>query len=150
MTCEYTHEDLAAYAAGEGDAQARAGIQRHLAACQACRELAAAIKRADDALRIAPAFAPPPEAVERTRATVAREIARSVPPEIMTIDEAGQMLRLSPRELEEIAPELPAFELAGQIRIRRGRLMEWIEEREKRYRSAGIQSQVARLLTEAL
>ena len=150
MNCELTHEEVAAYAAGEGDAAHRAHVKRHLAKCAACRERTDAIGRADRELTHPPPFAPSPEAVERTRAAIAQELAHLNPPEIMTLEEAGRMLRLSPEELGEIASELPAFELAGRIRIRRGRLLEWIAQREKRYRSAGVESQVARLLTEAL
>ncbi len=62
--------------------------------------------------------------------------------DIMTLEEAGEMLRLKPAELEQIVPELPAFELAGRILIRRQRLLEWIENREKAFAGASIQSAV--------
>ena len=35
----------------------------------------------------------------------------------------------------EIVASLPAFELAGQVRVRRSRLIAWIEERERSYQA---------------
>ena len=51
----------------------------------------------------------------------------------MTLDEVGEFLRIGPETLSEIAEELPAFELGGQVRVRRERLLEWVRRREQDY-----------------
>lgn len=60
--------------------------------------------------------------------------------DVMTLDDVRDMLRLSPAELEQLVPELPLFELAGQLRIRRQRLIEWIEGRELAFARARAQA----------
>jgi hypothetical protein len=64
----------------------------------------------------------------------------------MTLEEVGKLLRLSSFELDSIMRELPVFELAGKIRVRRQRLFEWIESREKANAQASIQSAVEKSL----
>jgi len=62
----------------------------------------------------------------------------------MTLNEVAELLRISPDELGEIAEELPAFELAGRVRVRREKLMEWIAQRESAYARQVAASRVAR------
>lgn len=64
-----------------------------------------------------------------------RVLAEIRPPmaEVLTLGEVGALLRLTDVELAEIADSLPAFELAGQILVRKSRLMEWIARREQQY-----------------
>jgi len=81
-------------------------------------------------------------AASRTIAEATRATPR---PEIMTLDEAAAFLRISPDELGEIAEELPAFELAGRIRVRRSRLIEWVARREADYARDTAASRVARV-----
>ena len=50
-------------------------------------------------------------------------------------------------ELDEIAEELPAFELAGRLRVRRQRLMEWIEHREQSYARGATATMAGRAAT---
>ena len=47
--------------------------------------------------------------------------------------QTADFLRITRDQLGEIVEELPAFELAGQIRIRRQRLIEWVQQRERDY-----------------
>ena len=51
----------------------------------------------------------------------------------MTLEEVAEFLRISGDELGEIVEELPAFELGGRIRVRRAKLLEWIQQRERDY-----------------
>ena len=53
-------------------------------------------------------------------------------PEIMTPAEVAAFLRIPLDDLEEVFDELPSFEFAGHVRVRRERLLEWIEQRERR------------------
>jgi len=64
----------------------------------------------------------------------------------MTLDEVAEFLRLSPGQLDEVASDLPGFELAGQVRVRRAKLLEWIERRERSYLRNTVASRVARAL----
>ena len=133
MNCDVIYEELAAFAAGEVDAERQAEIRRHVAACDRCRRRLAALERADAALgRMRPAR-PPAEAVLAARRALADAIRPVRAPEIMTLDEVAELLRVTPEQLGEVVEELPAFELAGQVRVRRQRLIEWIGQRERDY-----------------
>ncbi len=147
--CETTYEQLAAFAAGEAPPDDNAAIERHVASCSRCRRRIAALGRADEQLRQAPRLTPSAEAVEHIRIAVAAAAQPLAPAEIMTLDEVAVFLRLSEPEMEEIAAELPAFELAGRVRVRRARLIEWVEHRERAYRQQSLQNEAARLLSDA-
>lgn len=132
-------------------------VAAHLSACPACRaalgqfEVLSALTRTEAGLSVAPAIgafeeapsvAPLTPAVRASqmlaavKAEVAAEAAlATVEHEIMTFDEVAAYLRLSPDELEEELASLPYFEIGGHIRVRRGLLMAWIEEREGRARN---------------
>lgn len=66
--------------------------------------------------------------------------------EMLTLDEVAELLRLDEQQLDLVLDELPAFELAGVVRVRRARLNEWIEQRERQYIAQCLQSQAARVL----
>ncbi len=137
-------------------------VAAHLSACPACRvtlghfEALSALTKAEAGSSMASAadasaagaFEPapglgPPTSVVRARqilAAVKAEVAAeaalaTVEHEIMTFDEVAAYLRLSPDELEAELASLPYFEIGGRIRVRRGLLMVWIEEREGRARN---------------
>jgi len=138
---------LAEYAAGEGDAATAAGVEEHLATCAECRRHVAALRRAESALAALPA----PRASAGALLAIRRELAREVRgagagPEVMTLDEVAAFLRLSPGQLDEVVSDLPGFELAGQIRVRRTRLLAWIERREREYLRNTVASRVASAL----
>ena len=145
MACDISPEELAAFAAGELAPARAAAIEEHVRSCGDCRRRLESIRAADEALSRLRS-APPPRLVvlEARRAISAQTRARRQ--EVMTLEEAAQFLRIGPDELEEIAEDLPAFELAGQVRVRRIRLIEWIEKRERRYVTESISSQASRLL----
>lgn len=67
--------------------------------------------------------------------------------DIMTLEEVSEYLRISQHELELILPDLPLFELAGRLRLRRHRLDEWIGKREKEYVQANVRSAIQQELT---
>ena len=68
----------------------------------------------------------------------------------MTLDEVAAFLRIDPSDLGEVAEELPAFELGGQVRVRRERLIEWIQQRERAYTRQAGESWAAREMTDEL
>ena len=64
----------------------------------------------------------------------------------MTLAEVAEFLRVSPDALAEVMEELPAFEVGGQVRVRRARLVEWVAERERNYARSRAESEVAHAL----
>jgi anti-sigma factor RsiW len=133
VKCDVTYEELAAYAAGETGPTRQAEIAEHISQCERCRRRLAALKAADAALAGVRAERPPPAVVLAARRALAEQTRPQPPAEIMTIEEAAEFLRLSSEQIAEVAESLPAFELAGQVRIRRTRLIEWIQQRESDY-----------------
>jgi len=138
-------QQLAEYAAGQADDAAARRIEQHLEQCPACRRRLAALRQADRALAALAADGPSPAALLATRRALRRQ-TRPDPtaPEVMTLDEVAAFLRLSPAEMDAVADELPAFELAGCVRVRRDRLIQWIEQRERDHLRDTIAGRVAR------
>lgn len=58
-----------------------------------------------------------------------REFAPRLP-EILTVAEVARYLRVTREELEAELDNLPFFEFAGRLRMRRESLLAWVEERE--------------------
>ena len=144
MNCEIEYDELSGLAGGELDAVRAVELRRHLGACEHCRERLAALNRADDMLKALPPVRPPAEAVLAARRALAAEVRPAPASEIMTLDEVAEFLRITPEQLGEVVEELPAFELAGQIRIRRQRLIEWVQQRERDYTRQAAESWAAR------
>ncbi len=140
MTCNISYIELSEYQAGNGSER----VRQHLAECPACRHRLEALTRTDAALRSIPRVSPSDEAALRVRQNLAQEIRGADRPEIMTLTDVADFLRLSPAQLDEIIGELPAFELGGQIRVRRTRLLEWIEHREREFQQSTLESEIAR------
>ncbi len=144
MSCDVIYEELAAYAAGELDAARAAEIGEHLPACEVCRRRLEALAAADAALTRMRPEPPSPEAVLAARRALADAVRRPAAPDVMALDEVAEFLRLTPDELEDVAEDLPAFELGGKVRVRRERLLEWIEQREREYARESMESWAAR------
>ena len=143
MNCDVTYEELAAFASDEAEAARGQEIREHLPHCDRCRRRLDALRRTDAALAQLPIIEPPVKAVRAARQAGAEALGASGAAEVMTMEEAAAFLRISTDQLGEHVDELPVFELAGQIRIRRTRLIEWIENRERDYRRQTAASWVA-------
>lgn len=146
MACEVTNEDLSALAAGDLEAERARALQAHLQACTACSARLEEIRRLDARLRAMPRINPPPEAILNARRALSVELRGARAPEIMTLEEVAEYLRISPGDLADAASDLPAFELAGQIRVRRSKLAEWVERREQAYTRTRIESEAAHIV----
>jgi len=144
VTCEFDWQTVAVYAAGEMEPAGREDFTKHLGGCRACKNRLEAIRTADGALASLAAYQPSPQALLATRRRLSEELRGGNRPEIMTLQEAAEFLRISQQQLGEVLEELPAFELAGQVRIRRARLIEWIEQRERDYKRQINESWVER------
>ena len=143
MTCDYEYEELAAFAAGDVDADREAQIRRHLEDCETCRLRLGTIRQADTALRSLRPHRPSADALLNIRRALSTEVRGAATPEIMTLEEVAAFLRIEQDELQEVVSELPAFELAGRMRVRKAKLLEWIERRERRYLQAAAASDLA-------
>lgn len=149
MTCDVTYERLAAFTAGDLGAAAEAEIRGHAAACGRCRDRLEALRHTDASLAALPPVEPSPASVQAVRQLLSVATREAAPRPIMTLDEVAEFVRLAPEQLGEIVEELPAFELAGQVRVRRERLIEWIEQRERAYARHTAASWVARAVAAA-
>jgi len=144
MSCEIAYEELAAFADGDLDASRLEEIRKHICGCGRCRKRLAALRRSDALLAATRPLPPPGSAILAARRALSEVTRPRQLPEIMTLAEAAEFLRITPEQLGEVVEELPAFELAGQIRVRRQRLLEWIEQRERDYSRQVSASWVAR------
>lgn len=144
MSCDIAYEELAAFADGDLNPSRLEEIREHLAGCGACRKRLDALSRSDALLAATRRLPPSGSAILAARRALSEVIRRRQVPEIMTLAEAAEFLRVTPDQLGEVVEELPAFELGGQIRLRRQRLLEWIEHRERDYSRQVSASWVAR------
>ncbi len=133
MSCEVTYEELAAFLAGDVPPERAESIRRHVDGCESCSERLAHLREVDASLSRLERTRPSPGALLGLRRALAEELRPRREVEVMTLDEVAEFLRLSPSEMDEIVEELPLFEIAGRLRVRRARLVEWIEERERRF-----------------
>lgn len=144
MECELRYEELAEFAAGDLSAERSNEISRHVDECDICRQRLAVLRKLDATLKNLPPVKPKTEAVLKVRRAISQQIRGANASEIMTLDEVAAFLRISSDDMAEIAEELPAFELAGNIRVRRTKLIEWIEQQELNYMRSTIESDVSR------
>ena len=142
MTCDVSYEQLSALAAGD---LSDAALDQHVAACDNCRRRLAALRDADAVVRSLPCAEPSSGGLLSVRRALSAEVrAHTAVPDILTLDEVAAFLRVTPDELHDVAADLPAFELAGRIRVRRSQLLTWVERREKDYMRHSIASRAAR------
>jgi hypothetical protein len=137
MKCGTAYKELAAYTRNELPAERQQELGRHVGECQTCRQRLAALRAVDGALRALPREEPPAETILAARRLLSAEIRPPPESEVLTLDEVAAFLRIEPEELGPYVEQLPAFELGGRIRVRRSRLLEWIEQRERQFGSGG-------------
>ena len=139
-------EELSALALGELTGERQTVAEDHVVDCAECRERFGALRALEAALGALPGFEPPAAAVLETRRAVNAAVRGAAEPEVLTLPEVAGILRVDMAQLRYVMDDLPVFELAGQIRVRRSKLIEWIEEREGAYERRRIESQVAGIL----
>lgn len=143
VVCALSDEELSAYSAGDMPPPRADVIEPHVRGCPHCQRRLEALRSVDQLLTQLGRRHLPDGSADRVINSICRQLQPAA--EIMTLREVAQFLRISLEELEEGLDELPAFELGGQIRIRRERLLAWIEQQERTYVRTNMQSQVARL-----
>jgi len=148
VDCTLPYETLSKFAAGELDPTHRAEVERHVAACPHCRTRLDTLRQLDTDLGQLRRTEPPARTVLNTRRLLSHALRRNREPELMTLDEVAAFLRISLDDLEQIVLELPAFELAGHLRVRRTRLLEWLDARARAWTRSTTESEVARILAD--
>jgi hypothetical protein len=147
MTCVLTHEELAAWLAEDCVSERAAQIAAHVNECEGCRGRVASLHKVDQALHTLAGPEPPAACSRRALDAALAETRASRPQEVMTLEDVAAFLRIPPDDLEEVAEELPAFEIAGHVRVRRAKLLEWIERRERQHRKNITESELAQALS---
>ncbi len=139
-------QHLSAYQSGELSPEERASIAKHLQHCDACQQHIHSFAQLDRLCAQDPTPVLEPK--------LARDILRDVlqeqrnarvakaPSDIMTLEEVASFLRVTPQELEWELDSLPVFSFAGRLRIRRDRLLDWIQEREQHSRNRRLYSRI--------
>jgi excisionase family DNA binding protein len=76
------------------------------------------------------------ETTDRIRQRLDRDLqdAPSAAPEIMTLEETAEFLRVTPNLVYELMGDIPCFELGGRILFRREAVQNWIREQERRFK----------------
>lgn len=150
MGCELTYEQLSQLAAGDLDPSRAQELERHVSQCNACQARLQALGEVDGVLRRLPRREPSARTVLAVRDRLLEEARGDQEPEIMTLDEVASFLRIPLADLEELVADLPVFEVAGHVRVRRSRLLEWIAGQERRTMQSHIASEVSGILSGGL
>ena len=133
MTCAECRDLLSVLEARELPEPQAQQVQQHANGCAECGRLLRAMRAAMQTVE-ALEDPPPPQrlTLQVMNAPALRPCADSSDaPEIMTPKDLASFLRLSPDDLEEVIALIPGFEIAGRVRFRKERVLEWIEAREK-------------------
>jgi hypothetical protein len=133
MTCAECRNLLSACEAGELAEPEEKLVQEHVKACAECGRLRTAMRAM---MRTLNALEDPPPPQRLTLGVMNAPALGPNPepreaPEIMTPEDLARFLRLAPDDLEDVIGLIPGFEIAGRLRFRKARVLEWIEAREK-------------------
>ncbi|MCC7146224.1 MAG: hypothetical protein IT443_07235 [Phycisphaeraceae bacterium] len=132
MTCPTT-EAWAAWLDGAVPSPGREELAQHAAHCPLCQATLQSLRQVDSSLARLRPQPVPADVLMRVRQSLSPAAGHTGWPQIMTLEEVGRFMQLDDRQLDEIVEDLPAFELAGQIRVRYARLLEWIAQREREF-----------------
>jgi hypothetical protein len=147
MACNTSFENLAAFADGDLPEGQTDEFRRHVAGCEFCTARLTALRRMDGDLQALGRFEPSADSLLRVRRAVGSVLGRRVLPEIMTPEEVAQFLRVERNEVGDVLAEVPAFEIAGRVRVRRDRLLAWLAERERTFARQTLESEVSGILS---
>lgn len=124
---------LPEYVDGTLDEATRAGVERHLAQCDDCREWLDFSRRLTAAARRLPQPRPDDDAILRLMRAVRRATESGVGAgygPVLDARELADYLRLDPAALEPYLMDIPCFELGGRLLFRRETVDAWIRQRE--------------------
>ncbi|MBT3378578.1 MAG: hypothetical protein HN742_15100 [Lentisphaerae bacterium] len=144
MNCPLTDDSLLNYVDGDLPPAQTTAVQEHLAGCPTCRRRLGALEQADALLREAAREDVSAGLLHSARRALSDETGVGHVSEILTLEEAASFLRIEPGDMDEIAAELPVFELAGRYRVRRSKLLEWVAQRERAQTQARLSGELSR------
>lgn len=135
MNCERCRGLLSEFEADELAERTAAEVRAHLAECQDCAGLLAAMQHltamTDDLREEEPSRMLSLRILRAVDDLLAPDFTDA--PEIMTPEQLARFLRVPIEQLEEEMLSLPAFEIGGHLRFRKQVVLEWIEERERQH-----------------
>jgi anti-sigma factor RsiW len=103
----------------------------HLETCDGCRKKLTLLIAVRKSLLTALDTALPDDADLKIRKKLRAEMLPDpLPNDILDIDDVAGLLKIPVSELITIIDLLPGFEVAGRLRFRRDRIMDWIRQRE--------------------
>lgn len=125
---------------GELDDAEQADLDRHLAECEDCRSEVEGVATVRESLAPAPdEEGPGLDVLARVKRRLATAAEAAAPvAEVLTPEEVAAFLQITLEELYENLDQLPVFEFAGRVRIRRRALEAWIEEKEQSFRQQSL------------
>lgn len=130
--CDGWCELLSEYEAGELTAHLAARVEEHLGECPACACLLSALRQTstlvDQLVDEDPARTMAVRVLGKVDELSAPDFSDA--PEIMTPDELARFLRVPPDTLAEVIDTIPGFDIGGEVRFRKERVVEWIDQRE--------------------
>jgi len=138
MKCEACRERLSELEAGELNETLAGAIRSHLRDCSACARLLAAMQGVEELAAVLPDGGPSHSLSVRILARVEEWLSPDPQslPEIMTPEQLARFLNVPLEQLE--VGSLPGFEIGGELRFRKDRVLEWIEAREREYERGRI------------
>ena len=133
MNCEQCQELLSEFESGELTEEQAAQVHEHVEQCNECSELLKALEVSTELVCELTDEEPPRSMSLRVLGKVDEMLAPDLTeaPDILTPELLARFLGISLEQLEDDIHLIPGFEIAGQLRFRKERVIEWIEERER-------------------
>ena len=142
--CEPYRGWLSEYEAGELTRPLADQVEQHLSGCPTCRRLLASLRRTaamvEQLADEPPARSMSVRVLGQVHELLAPDLAEA--PEILTREELARFLRVSADALAEVIDTIPGFDIGGEVRFRKERVLEWIQEREHQRDRRAIYSQL--------
>ena len=144
MNCNDVRGMLSELEAGELSETISGEVRNHLHSCAECSRLLAALRTASGLVDRLPEEEPSRACSFRIRRAVDELLGPefSQSPEILTPEELARFLRIPDEKLDQEIEAIPGFEIAGELRFRKDRVLQWIEEREKDRERAALYTQL--------
>lgn len=146
MSCTLDPQRLVAWLDGDLDEADAARVAAHAETCPLCRDRATRLTRQAAALRREIDREVPGDVLARRHDVLPAAGTAVNRPDVLTLEDVARYLRLALDDLDRVAADLPAFELAGQIRVRRTELERWIARREQDYAAQRLREDLTRRL----
>lgn len=144
MTCNTDDEELADYSLGELAPVRQTAITAHVQACPACRQRLVELAHADALLQATPRYEPGDAMVLELRRSLAEVVRPARLPQVLSPNQVAEFLAIPLEDVYDILPDIPAFRIGLRVRVRREKLLAWVEAQERSYAHASAASWVQR------